>query len=78
MCYHDDATLLQIILQEETIEEFTTSSTDPLTVSLYQMDVDRTMFLLRSYLRIRLQKVPCVICYALRFYEIETSIIRFQ
>lgn len=30
---------------------------DPLTVSLYQMDIDRTVFLLRSYLRTRLQKV---------------------
>ena len=26
-------------------------------VSLYQMDLDRTLFLLRSYLRLRLQKV---------------------
>ena len=28
--------------------------------SLYQMDLDRTLFLLRSYLRLRLQKVGCI------------------
>ena len=39
------------------MEEFAENGTDPLTVSLYQMDLDRTQFLLRSYLRIRLQKV---------------------
>lgn len=39
------------------MEEFTESGFDPLTVSLYQMDLDRTQFLLRSYLRIRLQKI---------------------
>ena len=44
-------------LQEETVEEFSANGTDPLTVSLYQMDLDRTQFLLRSYLRIRIQKV---------------------
>jgi hypothetical protein len=44
-------------LQEETIEEFSSSGIDPLTVSLYQMDLDRTQYLLRSYLRARLQKV---------------------
>lgn len=47
----------QIQLMEETVEEFAESGTDPLTVSLYQMDLDRTQFLLRSYLRIRLQKI---------------------
>ncbi|CAL8991103.1 unnamed protein product [Prunus brigantina] len=47
----------QIQLMEETVEEFTESGFDPLTVSLYQMDLDRTQFLLRSYLRIRLQKI---------------------
>ncbi|KAH7561236.1 hypothetical protein ACOSP7_016108 [Xanthoceras sorbifolium] len=47
----------QIQLMEETVEEFEESGMDPLTVSLYQMDLDRAQFLLRSYLRIRLQKV---------------------
>lgn len=47
----------QIQLMEETVEEFGENGTDPLTVSLYQMDLDRTQFLLRSYLRIRLQKI---------------------
>lgn len=47
----------QIQLLEETVDEFTESGADPLTVSLYQMDLDRTQFLLRSYLRIRLQKI---------------------
>uniref|UniRef100_A0A5B7AIF6 DNA replication complex GINS protein SLD5 n=2 Tax=Davidia involucrata TaxID=16924 RepID=A0A5B7AIF6_DAVIN len=47
----------QIQLMEETVEEYMRSGIDPLTVSLYQMDMDRTLFLLRSYLRIRLQKI---------------------
>ncbi|KAF4362490.1 hypothetical protein CsatB_001420 [Cannabis sativa] len=47
----------QIQLMEETVDEFVESGVDPLTVSLYQMDLDRTQFLLRSYLRIRLQKI---------------------
>ncbi|PWA54964.1 DNA replication complex GINS protein SLD5 [Artemisia annua] len=41
---------------EETVEELMQNGEDPLTVSLYQMDIDRTTFLLRSYLRTRLQK----------------------
>ena len=45
------------IFQEETVEEFGENGIDPLTVSLYQMNLDRTQFLLRSYLQIRLQKV---------------------
>ena len=44
-------------LQEENVEQDAQSGIDPLNVSLYQMDLDRTQFLLRSYLRIRLQKV---------------------
>ncbi|XAR56980.1 hypothetical protein NMG60_11024969 [Bertholletia excelsa] len=47
----------QVQLMEETVDELMESGIDPLTVSLYQMDLDRTMFLLRSYLRIRLQKI---------------------
>lgn len=47
----------QIQLMEETVEEFSKNGVDPLTVSLYQMDLDRTLFLLRSYLRTRLQKI---------------------
>lgn len=39
------------------MEEFAESGIDPLTVSLYQMDLDRAQFLLRSYLRVRLLKV---------------------
>lgn len=45
-------------MQEETVEEKSSGGTNPLSVSLYQMDLDRTLFLLRSYLRIRIQKVP--------------------
>ncbi|GAA0145183.1 hypothetical protein LIER_05435 [Lithospermum erythrorhizon] len=44
-------------LMEETVVEYTSNVVDPLTVSLYQMDLDRTMYLLRSYLRTRLQKI---------------------
>lgn len=47
----------QIQLMEETVEEYEESGMDPLTVSLYQMDLDRAQFLLRSYLRVRLQKL---------------------
>lgn len=51
---------LFIYFQEETVEEKSTDGTDPLSVSLYQMDLDRTLFLLRSYLRIRIQKVAII------------------
>ncbi|OVA16749.1 GINS complex [Macleaya cordata] len=47
----------QTQLSEGTVEEYAEDGTDPLRVSLYQMDLDRTQFLLRSYLRIRLQKI---------------------
>jgi len=43
--------------QEETIEDYVENGIDPLVVSLYQMDLDRAQFLLRSYLRVRLLKV---------------------
>ncbi|KAL6618842.1 hypothetical protein ACP70R_033981 [Stipagrostis hirtigluma subsp. patula] len=46
----------QIQLLEETLDDFADSGVDDLVVSLYQMDLDRTLFLLRSYLRLRLQK----------------------
>lgn len=39
------------------MEEFVENGVDDLVVSLYQMDLDRSQFLLRSYLRLRLQKV---------------------
>jgi len=39
------------------VEEKLSVGSDPLSVSLYQMDLDRTLFLLRSYLRIRILKV---------------------
>ncbi|CAN6548461.1 unnamed protein product [Malus baccata var. baccata] len=62
----------QIQLMEETVEEFTESGIDPLTVSLYQMDLDRTQFLLRSYYRIRLQKVAILtVCFFACFSVIE-------
>lgn len=47
----------QIQLLEETLDDFAESGVDDLVVSLYQMDLDRTLFLLRSYLRLRLQKI---------------------
>uniref|UniRef100_A0A8R7PXV5 GINS subunit domain-containing protein n=1 Tax=Triticum urartu TaxID=4572 RepID=A0A8R7PXV5_TRIUA len=47
----------QIQLLEETLDDFTDNGVDDLVVSLYQMDLDRTLFLLRSYLRLRLQKI---------------------
>lgn len=47
----------QIQLVEETVDEPAESGHDPLIASLYQMDLDRAQFLLRSYLRVRLQKI---------------------
>lgn len=47
----------QIQLLEETIEGSAESGADELMLSLYRMDLDRTLFLLRSYLRTRLQKI---------------------
>ncbi|XP_047950865.1 DNA replication complex GINS protein SLD5-like [Salvia hispanica] len=47
----------QIQLMEEMVDDYINDGVDPLTVSLYQIDLDRTMFLLRSYLRTRLQKI---------------------
>ncbi|KAG6476190.1 hypothetical protein ZIOFF_065426 [Zingiber officinale] len=47
----------QIKLIEETVEEFVDNGVDDLIVSLYQMDLDRSLFLLRAYFRIRLQKI---------------------
>ncbi|XP_052875703.1 DNA replication complex GINS protein SLD5 isoform X1 [Gossypium arboreum] len=47
----------QIQLMEETVDDFAESGHDPLIASLYQMDLDRAQFLLRSYLRVRLQKI---------------------
>lgn len=49
--------------QEETLDDFADSGVDDLVVSLYQMDLDRTLFLLRSYLRLRLQKVSKQLLY---------------
>lgn len=49
------------MLQEENVEEMLKTGTEDLIVSLHQMDLDRTMFLWRSYLRVRLQKVYAVV-----------------
>lgn len=42
------------IAQEETLDDFTDSDVDDLVVSFYQMDLDHTLFLLRSYLCLHL------------------------
>ncbi|XP_058210962.1 DNA replication complex GINS protein SLD5 isoform X1 [Rhododendron vialii] len=47
----------QIQLVEGNVEDLVASGSDPLIVSLNQMDMDRTLYLLRSYLRTRLQKI---------------------
>lgn len=64
------------------MEQDAQSGIDPLTVSLYQMDLDRTQFLLRSYLRIRLQKVgyrlsSCVLfgCVSLFYIAFESNCV---
>ncbi|XP_010558447.1 PREDICTED: DNA replication complex GINS protein SLD5 [Tarenaya hassleriana] len=61
----------QIELVEETIEEYVTSGIDPLVVSLYQMDLDRTQFLLRSYLRVRLMKIEKYMFHSLKSEDAE-------
>ncbi|AQK94289.1 DNA replication protein-related [Zea mays] len=38
------------VTQEEALDDFIDDGVDDLVVSLYQMDLDRTLFLLRSYL----------------------------
>lgn len=38
------------VTQEEALDDFVDDGVDDLVVSLYQMDLDRTLFLLRSYL----------------------------
>ncbi|XP_031737760.1 DNA replication complex GINS protein SLD5 isoform X2 [Cucumis sativus] len=56
--------------QEDTIEEYSRSGIDPLIVSLYQMDLDRVQFLLRSYIRSRLQKIEKYMLYILKSDEL--------
>lgn len=67
-----------IYLQEENVEQDAQSGIDPLTVSLYQMDLDRTQFLLRSYLRIRLQKVGCLLSSCVLFGCVSLFYIAFE
>ncbi|KAB5544635.1 hypothetical protein DKX38_012747 [Salix brachista] len=59
----------QIELAEQNEEIFEANNIEPLTVSLYQMDLDRTQFLLRSYLRVRLQKIEKYLFYVLKTDE---------
>ncbi|XP_071713934.1 DNA replication complex GINS protein SLD5 [Rutidosis leptorrhynchoides] len=42
---------------EQIVDELVEKGEDPISVSLHQMDMDRTSFLLRSYLRTRLHKI---------------------
>ncbi|GMY27942.1 DNA replication complex GINS protein SLD5 [Fagus crenata] len=64
----------QIQLMEETIEEYASSGIDPLTVSLYQMDLDRVQYLLRSYLRIRLQKIEKYMSHISKSSEVQSRL----
>ncbi|AED95757.1 DNA replication protein-like protein [Arabidopsis thaliana] len=61
----------QIELVEETIEDYVENGIDPLVVSLYQMDLDRAQFLLRSYLRVRLLKIEKFMFHNLNSEEAE-------
>ncbi|CAI0543165.1 unnamed protein product [Linum tenue] len=60
---------LRSSLQEQNVEASEADGEDPLTMSLYQMDLDRTQFLLRSYLRVRLQKIEKYIFHILKTDE---------
>uniref|UniRef100_A0A2N9IKN1 DNA replication complex GINS protein SLD5 n=1 Tax=Fagus sylvatica TaxID=28930 RepID=A0A2N9IKN1_FAGSY len=62
------------VSKEETIEEYASSGIDPLTVSLYQMDLDRVQYLLRSYLRIRLQKIEKYMSHISKSSEVQSRL----
>ncbi|KAG2261121.1 hypothetical protein Bca52824_068200 [Brassica carinata] len=64
----------QIELVEENIEDYVKNGIDPLVVSLYQMDLDRTQFLLRSYLRVRLLKIEKFMFHILKSEEAESRL----
>uniref|UniRef100_A0A1J3GI08 DNA replication complex GINS protein SLD5 n=1 Tax=Noccaea caerulescens TaxID=107243 RepID=A0A1J3GI08_NOCCA len=64
----------QIELVEENIEDYVENGSDPLVVSLYQMDLDRTQFLLRSYLRVRLLKIEKFMFHNLKSEEAESRL----
>ncbi|GLJ47098.1 hypothetical protein SUGI_0994560 [Cryptomeria japonica] len=60
----------QIQLMEDTIAASAESGTDDLMLSLYRMDLDRTLFLLRSYLRTRLLKIEKYVLHVLKSEEL--------
>ncbi|CAH8299429.1 unnamed protein product [Eruca vesicaria subsp. sativa] len=64
----------QIELVEGNIEDYVENGMDPLVVSLYQMDLDRTQFLLRSYLRVRLLKIEKFMFHTLKSEEAESRL----
>ncbi|CAN6468989.1 unnamed protein product [Victoria cruziana] len=47
----------QVRSREDIIDNYSGGGTEDLMLSLFRMDLDRTLFILRSYLRIRLQKI---------------------
>eukprot|EP00249_Psilotum_nudum_P011420 c23163_g1_i1 orf=240-929(+) len=60
----------QIALMEDTLSVFSGNASDELMASMYRMDVDRTMFLLRAYLRVRLLKIEKFAMHILRTQEL--------
>lgn len=60
----------QILLLEDTLSTSTGEASDELTLSMYRMDIDRAMFLLRAYLRIRLLKIEQFAMHILRTEEL--------
>lgn len=60
----------QILLMEDTLSTFGGEVSDELMVSMYRMDVDRTTYLLRAYLRIRLLKLEMFAMHILRTEEL--------
>ncbi|KAK4269236.1 hypothetical protein QN277_022422 [Acacia crassicarpa] len=66
----------QIQLMEETAEEKSAAGVDPLSLSLYQMDLDRAQFLLRSYLRIRIQKIEKFVFHIAKTEELWNKLSR--
>ncbi|KAJ7517779.1 hypothetical protein O6H91_21G040300 [Diphasiastrum complanatum] len=60
----------QILLMEDNLVAFSGEISEELMLSLYRMDLDRTLFLLRAYLRTRLNKIEKFALHVLKAQEL--------
>ncbi|XP_078161987.1 DNA replication protein-like protein isoform X2 [Carex rostrata] len=65
----------QIQLQEERAEELKSEGMEDVVVSLHHMDSDRALFLLKSYLRLRLHKLFCNSCVDIMTQHLKQSVL---